>query len=51
MGIGKKNFPRNPGIVRIGINATIVVRTANVTGMVTLFAPKTAAFTLGPLFL
>ena len=46
--MGKKNLPKNPGIVRIGIKATMVVKTAKVTGIDTLFAPITEAFTPGP---
>ena len=52
-GIGKKNFPKNPGIVKIGINATIVVNIANITGTETLLVPLIEASTfeiLGFLF-
>ncbi len=48
IGIGKKNLPKKPGMVRIGIKATIVVRTAKVTGIDTLFVPMTEALTPGP---
>ena len=47
-GIGKKNLPRKPGMVRMGRNATIVVNTAKVTGIETRFVPATEASTPGP---